>query len=235
MVIVNSTGNSGRLHYPDSKIGAPADARGVVSVGGVDRNGDYWRVASRGPTYDGRIKPDVAAQAQAVYGAFNLSDTDYLPYNGTSFSCPMVAGIAALMLQARAQLTPADVMEILHETSGRADDPDTLTGWGIPDALAAVEEAEARGVAAETPLPAGFTFNAYPNPFNSRLNLEIGSGLNPRSVQIFDITGRRLDIHLVPLKSGVMTVDFSGYAAGVYVVKVKGDTREGVRSVVLER
>jgi len=235
MVIVNSTGNHGRLEYPDSKISAPADARGVISVGGVDRGGDYWRVASQGPTYDGRIKPDVAAQAQGVYGAFNLSDTDYLPYNGTSFSCPIVAGIAALMLQAHRWLTPADVMEILHESSSRGDNPDTLIGWGIPDALAAVEEAESRGVAAETPLPVDFTFNAYPNPFNGRLNLEIGNGLKHRSVQIYDITGRRLNLQSVPVKSDVMTVDFSGYAVGVYVIKIGSNAGEKVGMVVFEK
>ncbi len=235
MVIVNSTGNTGRSDYPDDKIGAPADARGVISVGGVDRDGDYWRVASIGPTYDGRIKPDAAAQSQGVYGAFNLSDTDYLAYNGTSFACPIVAGIAALMLQAHRWLTPAEVMDILHGASSRGDDPDTLIGWGIPDALAAVEEAESREIAAETPLPFDFTFNAYPNPFNGRLNLELGNGLKPRSVQIFDITGRRLDLQSVPVKSGVMTVDFSGYAAGVYVIKIRSKASEKVRMVVLEK
>ncbi|MDP8241253.1 MAG: S8/S53 family peptidase [Candidatus Hatepunaea meridiana] len=223
IVIVNSMGNTGLSDYPDSKMGAPADARMVISVGGVRSNGEYWAVSSQGPTYDRRIKPDVVARGASVYTASNLNDTAYFSHSGTSFSCPIIAGIAALIVQAHPYLSPAEVIDILHQTASMADEPDTLRGYGIPDALAAVEEAASRQVADNVNIPQIFNFNVYPNPFNGRLNLQFMGDRMPRTVQVFDISGRRLNIPEILDKNiynGLITVDFDGRASGVYVVKV---------------
>ena len=93
---------------------------------------------------DGRIKPDVAAQGVAVKVASPTSPTQYGLANGTSFSCPLTAGVAALVLQAHPEYTPAQVADALRTTASRAASPDNLTGYGIVDALAAVR-AQLRG------------------------------------------------------------------------------------------
>src|SRR5262249_52357876 len=54
--------------------------------------------SSRGPTDDGRIKPDVVADGVGVYGPGAGGDTSYVTENGTSFSAPGVAGAATLLL-----------------------------------------------------------------------------------------------------------------------------------------
>ena len=221
MVIVNSVGNTGNDDYPDNKIGAPADARLVISAGGVLRDGGHYQTASQGPTYDGRLKPNVAAQAASVYAASYLMDTLYTRHSGTSFSCPMIAGIAALVLQAHPWLTPVEVIDILQRASNRAEDPDTLDGYGIPDAWIAVQEAASKSVKTDFLAPTEIGFDVFPNPFNGRLNIRFNDAVSQRTIHIFDLHGRELGaFETIGQHSGLVTVDLSGYAAGAYLLRV---------------
>jgi len=225
IIIVNSGGNTGRNLYPVNKIGAPADGRFVITVGGVLRDSSHWSTSSQGPTYDRRIKPDVVTLSVSVSVANNYSNIGYLERNGTSFSCPMISGIAALMLEANHYLTPMQVMEILHETSSRADNPDTLMGYGIPDALAAVLRAEATSVRSVPLLPAEPLITAYPNPFNSTLHLLFGSGFVPDVVELCDLKGRQI-ISLAPAVherlSGDISFQLHNLPAGIYYIRAAG-------------
>ena len=136
IVVVNAMGNMGG--FPYEKMGAPADAEGVVSVGAVDAAGRRTAFSSIGPTFDGRIKPDVMAMGQDVYTVAPLSMDDYLRSDGTSFSAPLVAGVAALLLEAYPHWTPDRVQRALLSTATQAAAPDTLNGYGIVHALNAL-------------------------------------------------------------------------------------------------
>ena len=136
VVVVNSAGNEGRTSW--RYIIAPADGRDVIAVGAVTSAGVRAGFSSIGPTYDGRIKPDVMALGVNVYTALPAKQTPYTSASGTSFSCPMVAGIAALMLSAHPYLTPRQVIEALKMTAGQAEQPDNFMGYGIVDAKKAV-------------------------------------------------------------------------------------------------
>ena len=136
IVVVNAMGNLGG--FPYEKMGAPADAEEVVSVGAVDAAGRRTAFSSIGPTFDGRIKPDVMAMGQDVYTVDPLSMDDYLRSNGTSFSAPLVAGVAALLLEAYPHWTPDRVQRALRSTATQAAAPDTLNGYGIVHALNAL-------------------------------------------------------------------------------------------------
>jgi len=137
VVVVNSAGNSG-LDATHNTLGAPADGRGVIAAGAVDPAGIRAFFSSVGPTADGRIKPDVAAQGIAVKVASPRSPSQYGSASGTSFSCPLTAGVAALVLQAHPDYTPEQVAAVLRDTASNAASPNNLLGWGIVDALAAV-------------------------------------------------------------------------------------------------
>ncbi len=143
IVVVNSMGNEGDSPY--EKMAAPADAEGVISVGAVDAAGNRWVSSSIGPTFDGRIKPDVMAMGEGVYTVHPFSIDDYTRANGTSFSAPLVAGVAALLLEAYPHWTPEKVQRVLRRTAGQAAAPDTLSGYGIVHALNALMT-ESRGV-----------------------------------------------------------------------------------------
>ncbi len=135
--VVNSAGNErGGGHF--GHIIAPADGDSVVTVGAVDLNGNVAGFSSPGPTYDGRIKPDVAALGLSVPCAASTNDSTYTSASGTSLSCPLAAGVTALVLARAPFLTPIQVRDALRETSSHPTTPDNDTGWGILDAYAAV-------------------------------------------------------------------------------------------------
>ncbi len=135
--VFSSAGNEGE--NPDfPHMTAPADGDSVVACGAVDLSGSIAGFSSPGPTFDGRIKPDVSAQGVANYVASYYTDDGYMGVNGTSFSAPLVAGVATLMLERLPSLTPMQIREALRETASQAQNPDNSYGWGIIDAYAAV-------------------------------------------------------------------------------------------------
>jgi len=138
VVVVASAGNAGSDPNHNT-LGAPADGHRVVTAAAVTPSGDRASFSSVGPSADGRVKPDVAAQGEDVYTAGSGSSQSYQRVDGTSFSCPLTAGVAALVLQAHPGYTVDQVIAVLRSTASQAASPDNRLGWGIVDALAAVQ------------------------------------------------------------------------------------------------
>ncbi|MGQ9643013.1 MAG: S8 family serine peptidase [Ignavibacterium sp.] len=137
IVVVNSAGNEGWRSTPNSLV-APADGDSVFAIGAVDESGVRASFSSFGPTVDGRIKPDFMAMGSNVYAARSSNPTQYTYVSGTSFSCPLSAGVVALLLQSNPNLTPIQIRNILRQTSTRSNNPDNFYGWGIIKALDAI-------------------------------------------------------------------------------------------------
>ncbi|MDP4176185.1 MAG: S8 family serine peptidase [Bacteroidota bacterium] len=137
VLVINSAGNEGNnsWHY----IIAPADGFNVIAVGAVSSNNSVAQFSSKGPTYDGRIKPDVCAMGVGVYGAQAHSKIAYGSGNGTSYSTPIVGGTAALLLSAYPYLTNTQMRSILLESSGSSSSPDINRGYGLVSAPRAIE------------------------------------------------------------------------------------------------
>jgi subtilisin family serine protease len=118
----------------------PGDGFNVLTVGSIDKNLIHSFFSSCGPTVDGRIKPDIVTPGEGVWNA------NYLPKikpefswnHGTSLSAPIAAGIAALVLSTHPELSAEQILEAIKKTSSKSNTPDTLYGWGIPDAERAV-------------------------------------------------------------------------------------------------
>jgi serine protease AprX len=130
IIMVAAAGNRGSA--PGS-IRAPADALDILTVGAVDRSGIISWFSSRGPTFDGRIKPEVCAMGVDTYGAGTESDGQYIYASGTSLAAPLIAGAVCLIVEARPDFTPAMVRQTLQATASRASQPDNDYGWGIID------------------------------------------------------------------------------------------------------
>ena len=129
MILCCSAGNEGNGKW--KKITAPADAIDVLTVGAVDPDGSRVAFSSQGNTADGRIKPDVMATGlpSAVY-----STAGSLTYSaGTSFSSPILCGMVACLWQALPNLNAYQIMDVVRKSGNRADNPDELYGYGIPD------------------------------------------------------------------------------------------------------
>ncbi len=135
IVMVNSVGNSGASA---GSLTSPADAFDILAVGNVDADGIISYSSSRGPTYDGRIKPELCARGTATRCASPFTDTDYGNFSGTSAAAPLVAGVACLVIQAHPDWAPAQVREALMLSASNAASPNNTYGWGIPDVMAAI-------------------------------------------------------------------------------------------------
>jgi len=133
MLVVTSAGNEG--NDPWKYVSAPGDADSVLTVGAVRKNGKYGYFSSRGPSSDGRVKPDVVAQgvAAAVQGTSGNVTTA----NGTSFSGPIMAGAVTCLWQANPSFNNMEIIQALRESSSQYSEPDSYLGFGIPDMLKA--------------------------------------------------------------------------------------------------
>jgi serine protease AprX len=135
MLVVNSAGNYGSQSW--RYIGSPADAQGSLAIGGTNNQGQRVNFSSVGPSFDGRVKPDVMAQAQGV-AVLNLVGTTGNA-NGTSFSAPLVAGMAACLWQKYPGATNEQLRNAIIRSADRFMKPDSLYGYGIPDFGKAIE------------------------------------------------------------------------------------------------
>lgn len=135
IIVCNAAGNDGTN---PATMGAPADADSILTVGAVDASGTITYFSQRGPTYDGRIKPEVCARGQSTVCASATTTTSFGTASGTSLSTPLVGGAAAIVLSAHPNWTPMQVREALMMTASRAGSPDNTYGWGIINVLAAI-------------------------------------------------------------------------------------------------
>lgn len=125
VLVVVPVGNDG----PGPRtLGAPADGDSVLSVGGVDSRGLVTVFTSLGPTADGRPKPDLLAPATALAAASGLGDQVVERVEGTEFAAALLAGGAALMVEAYPDRGPMEILEILR----RSVPPDTGAFSGVP-------------------------------------------------------------------------------------------------------
>ena len=140
IIVCNSAGNNGIGNGIINTLNGPADADSIITVGSVNSSGTRSYFSSVGPTTDtpARIKPEVMAMGE---GNIIASQTGYSSGGGTSYSCPMTAGAAALVLAANKNLTPIQVRDILKKFGSNASSPNNLIGWGILDAQKSVDSA----------------------------------------------------------------------------------------------
>ena len=137
ILIFNSTGNEG-YNAARNTLVAPADGDSVIAVGAVDSMGVRSSFSSVGNTVDGRIKPDIMAMGTSVKLASPANDAAYSYGNGTSYSCPLAAGVAALILSYNPSLTPMQVRDAIRNTASKNQNPDREYGWGIINAVEAI-------------------------------------------------------------------------------------------------
>jgi hypothetical protein len=136
VVTVTAAGNE--YSTPWKYIVSPADAKYVIAVGAVYPDGSITSFSSRGPTSDGRIKPDVCAQGSSVYTVQTGTLANYTYASGTSASTPIVAGIAALLISHYPEINQYQVRDAIRNTASQAERPDTVYGWGIASAKKAL-------------------------------------------------------------------------------------------------
>lgn len=123
-----SFGNSSAIEYnvPWGSLSIPGDSEHAVTAGAVGLDDTYHYYSSRGPTHDGRIKPDFGAPSGVSTETYG-----HLNFYGTSASAPHVAGAFGLML-GRTPYTPDQIYKILQLRAKDLGTPgkDNMFGWG---------------------------------------------------------------------------------------------------------
>ena len=123
-----SAGNEGSSSW--KFISSPADADSIISVAAVDRTGIRASFSSMGPSFDNRIKPDIAAMGLGTISS--KPDGTITAVSGTSFSAPLVAGIAAGLVQAHPTKSAWEIMKAIRLSGTLALSPNSNLGYGIP-------------------------------------------------------------------------------------------------------
>lgn len=130
IIVTTGAGNEG--NDPWRRITAPCDGDSVLCVGAVNDAEEIAYFSSVGPSADGQIKPDVVAMGQNT--AIATTGNTIRLGSGTSYSSPIVAGMAACLRQAHPSRHGADIIQAIRLSSDRFANPDSLYGYGIPNA-----------------------------------------------------------------------------------------------------
>ncbi|MFH6997063.1 S8 family serine peptidase [Flavobacterium sp. FlaQc-57] len=179
IIVVASAGNEGTKAEPH--IGAPADAVSVITVGAVTVSKTKSSFSSIGPSFDGRIKPDVMALGSSAV----VSDTsgNIGVADGTSFSCPIMAGMIACLWQAFPLKTNKEIRQMVLASADRYTSPNNSYGYGIPNFGANTLGLEA--FESSSPL-----FSVFPNPAQTTISFLFDS--NTAFVSIYSVLGQKL-------------------------------------------
>ena len=131
MLLVVAMGNDGNKgwHY----LSTPADADSILSVGAVDVTGEAAEFSSYGPSADGRVKPEVCAVGKGT-ALLDPATGNLTNSNGTSFACPLIAGMAACLWSAVPEASNMEIRKQIIHSANRYATPHVQYGYGVPDA-----------------------------------------------------------------------------------------------------
>lgn len=224
MLNVVSAGNSA-LGF--GYITSPADAPGALTIGAVDANENYGWFSSFGPTYDGRVKPDVMAQGVDAAIVNQYGDVSYS--NGTSFSSPIIAGSVASLWQAAPHLKNSEIMQAIRESASLYNNPTDEMGYGIPDfsyALGLVLQMKVEDQLQET------LFALYPNPVQNEINISFPKSASSATFVLYNVLGKKvMEKAITPMAN---TIDVSQMSSGIYIASITSNNKTTSFKIIKE-
>jgi len=221
ILVVSSAGNDGGSS--ETTITAPADAKGILSVGAVNMDLTRSSFSSVGPTADGRIKPDVMALGNGV--RLLRGSTGSSTSSGTSFSAPQIAALAAGIWQGRPEWTKDELIHYILQSGDNSADPNNEFGYGVPN----FELAYFGEVLETENQPEIYETKIYPNPLDgNELFIQFGHQ-EQCDYTLLDINGRVIGKNTLSRKSNgdPYQIQLTSINTGLYVIElVEGFTAE---------
>ena len=196
------------------RINPPADGFDVLAIGAVDRDGQVLPFSSQGPTFDGRIKPDLMAMGAGVTSIDSTTRGGFSRnHGGTSVATPLAAGVVALLMEAFPLATVQDIVKTLRSTASQSDKPDNIAGYGVIRARAAydrllnqfghtglrkpiaVQPTSDRLPTTLGKLKRGELLQNYPNPFNPETWMPFKLASSGQAIiRIYDLNGKLVNV-----------------------------------------
>lgn len=211
MICVTSAGNSGSGANPH--ISVPADAATTLAIGAVNSSEIKAGFSSIGPSFDGRIKPDLMAMG---VGATVATQTGTIASNnGTSFAGPILAGAIASFWSAFPNKTNAEIVQLVKASADRFTNPDNDYGYGIPDFQLAYNNA-----LLSTSIFSKKGFSLYPNPTQNQITITFSEAISNAEIAFYNNLGQ-----LVLEKSieNNQTIGLDNLNSGIYFYNITFD------------
>ncbi|MDI9865032.1 S8 family serine peptidase [Flectobacillus sp. DC10W] len=215
-----SAGNEGADTW--KYISTPADADSIIAVGAVSSTRNVASFSSRGPSSDGRIKPDLSAMGQSV-AVLNTAGNVTVS-SGTSFSSPILCGMVAGLWQALPNKKAQEIIQLLKETASDYSAPNNTIGYGIPNFNIAY-------LKAQIPLFEGISL-AFPNPINDQLKIALSDFSTQKNYnyQIFDSQGN--EILQGSISNAITFINSSNWSKGTYILKLTVNQQIVVHKII---
>ena len=225
LLVVNSAGNERENNW--KKIIFPADGDSVLALGAVDPFNSVAGFSSAGPSADERVKPDNAAMGVNV--PVQTSENLVGRASGTSFSCPVLSGIAACLMQAAPRALSIDIIEVLHKSADRYNHPDSLSGYGIPDVVLALDMLQM----IYTKIP-DEDIIVCPNPTSGDFEIIFPAATEEMSIELYTINGKLIFRKEVSDHAGrsIIISELQTREQGVYFLRIKKGSGVSVRKII---
>ena len=225
ILVINSAGNERDKVW--KRIIFPSDGDSVLAVGAVDGNNIVSVFSSAGPSADGRIKPDNTTMGVSV--PVQTSETVTVRSNGTSFSCPVLSGMAACLMQAVPMALNIDIIEAIHSSADKYNSPDSLYGYGIPDMAKALKRLQDLYVK----VPDAESI-AGPNPTMSNIELIFHRPPENFTIEIISMTGKIISGKNYREYSGrtLIITELQNKEQGIYFLRVVTESGVTVHKII---
>jgi subtilisin family serine protease len=219
VIVCIAAGNDGNNAY--YYVSRPGDAFDILCVGASAVDSIIADFSSHGPSYDGRVKPDITSVGVDTYCYYpgNWLSTA----NGTSLATPVATGLCACLWQAMPEYTSTEMMQIIRESSHLYNHPNTEYGYGIPDFYKAYTTHV--GINDYKPLQ----LSVYPNPATDKLHLTNLDG-DIQSISIYNTAGQLVLQHAVN-GNPLIEINVTSLPKGFYVGTA---TMEGNRTATFK-
>lgn len=233
ILVINSAGNEGSS--PWNYISAPADADSILAVGAVDFSGAYAGFSGNGPSFDNRVKPDVAAQGQNTWLYSPFSGNQPTQGNGTSFSGPVMCGAVACLWQAWSQKSNMEIIQVVKRSAHQYSAPDTLLGYGIPNLALANSLLNLEDIN----VPVNTVLHVFPNPVALDETLQLiylAQNSSRASLSIYDICGKMVfQQELNTMQGALNKFELSiNLSKGCYFIEVNDGNSSAIKKLIAQ-